>query len=142
MDWLAINPPGWRAERRMLRGHLDGLVLEGPAEEHEDAGRCLNAKDLKDPWHDYCKNYMVAHLGMTKTHCASCIADSTETLEHRYLPASTNGFRCYRCCRMRGHFLAGYRRHHYCACRHCQHHPIPLTPHSYDLQWEMVGYTG
>ena len=134
--------PGVINHRISLAGHLDGFPIRGPAEQHIDAGRCLNWATLRDPAKDYCKGYF-RRRGLTKMWCGSCTADTEEEAEKEYHSPLTGvvvgEFQCLRCCRMRGHFVSGYRRPAYCACHYCQHHPIPIIRHSYDLEMEMTG---
>ena len=136
--------PGVINHRILLPGHLHGYPIRGPATEEVDAGRCLNAEELRDPTDEFCKGFMRRYYGLSGIYCGGCTADSKEEHERQHNLRHTGidtsqSIQCLRCCRNRGHFIAGYRRPAYCACHHCQHHPIPITRHSYDLELEMTG---
>lgn len=136
--------PGVINHRYSLAGHLNGYPIRGPATEEVDAGRCLNAKDLRDPFDEFCKGFMLHHYGLTRIWCSACTADTEEPYEQNHNLRHTGvdtrqSIQCWRCCRTRGHFVAGFRRPTFCACHYCQHHPIPIIRHSYDLEMEMTG---
>ena len=134
----------------LWHGHCPlGLPYFGPVP--KDVDRCLNAKPLlPSSYQRYCQGFFKVR-GARHVPIGSCTADSRESFEAEFLPLPPadwpevdeanpeKTYRCLRCCRIRGHYVRGFRVPHYCSCVWCQHHPIPLIKHSYKLEGLMTG---